>query len=255
MQKNKKKVFPNISQLKLRRLTKNDFREFQASVRESKESMSTFLDMGIELPTLNLFDFLNYYSSMLKDKEIEHFGVFHGYKMLGYASFSPAFDPAGIQIVYWVRESYLQQNIGTWIVGNMNMKARLEYDYHFSQLTIDKANFASRRIAKKMGYFPLYALTTLDGQGTAKSGTFITYISLNPRLNMTAAAWEKRPIDLIGHPCMIEKFHHLVNDEILNEHYRWKWPLYREDDLDEDGIFKNWIPEIEPADPSNELFL
>ena len=107
-----KKIYPNISQLKLRPLTKFDFKQFQSAVLESKESISTFLDMGIQLPDLNVIDFMNSYSAMLKDNKFEHFGVFHGYKMLGYASFCEAFDPAGIQIVYWVRESYLKQNIG-----------------------------------------------------------------------------------------------------------------------------------------------
>ena len=27
-----------------------------------------------------------------------------------------------------------------------------------------------------------------------------------------------------------------------------------EDDIDEDGTFKDWIPDIDPTDPSNELF-
>ena len=60
MSKSTKNVFPEISQLKLRPLTKYDFREFKASVMESKESISTFLDMGIELPELHLVDFMNF---------------------------------------------------------------------------------------------------------------------------------------------------------------------------------------------------
>jgi len=122
----KENVYPNISQLKLRPLTINDFREFRSSVIESKDSISTFLNMGIELPNLNLIDFMNDYSAMLKDDKYEHFGVFHGYKMLGYACFSEAFNPAGIQLVYWVREAYLHQNIGTWIIGNLKSKAWVE---------------------------------------------------------------------------------------------------------------------------------
>ena len=105
MPKSPKNVYPEISQLKLRRLTNYDFREFKASVMESKESISTFLDMGIELPQLHLIDFMNCYTAMLLDKDRQHFGVFHGYKMLAYACFTDAFDPAGIQIIYWVRES------------------------------------------------------------------------------------------------------------------------------------------------------
>jgi hypothetical protein len=253
--KYKEHVYPEISQLKLRHLAKYDFREFQAAVHESKESISTFLDMGIELPTLNVIEFMNYYTSMLKDEKFEHFGVFHGYKMLGYACFSEAFSPVGTQIIYWVRESYLKQNIGTWLIGSMTTKSWVERQNHFSQLVIDKANFASRRIAKKMGYEPLYAMTTLDGQGTQRTGTYITYISISPALNMKAAAWEKRAIDLIGHPCMIDKFHHLIHDEIINEHYRWKFPVYLEDDLNSDGSFKDWIPQIDPTDPTSKLFV
>lgn len=250
----KENVYPNISQLKLRPLTVNDFREFRLSVLESKESMSTFLDMGIELPDLNVIDFMNNYSAMLKDDKFEHFGVFHGYKMLGYACFCEAFDDSGIQIVYWVRESYLKQNIGTWLIGNMKSKAWLERNYHFSQMAIDKANYPSRRIAKKMGFEPLYAMSTLNGQGTMRTGTYIIYISLNPSLHMKAAAWNKRAVDLIGHPCMIDKFHHLIHDEVMNEHFRWKSPIYQEDDLNEDGSFKHWLPIIDLKDPSNGLF-
>jgi hypothetical protein len=247
-------VYPDFGQLKLRQLTVSDFREFRLSVLESKESMSAFLDMGIELPQLNAIDFMNRYSAMLKDDKIEHFGVFHGYKMLGYACFCEAFNPSGIQIVYWVRESYLKQNIGTWLIGNMESKAWVERDYHFSQMTIDKANFASRRIAKKMGFEPLYAISTLNGEGTMKTGTYIIYISLNPSLKMKAAAWDKRAIDLVGHPCMTEKFHHLIHDEVLNEHCRWKSPIYKEDDVNDDGTFKNWLPVVDLNDPSSSFF-
>ena len=58
----KENVYPNISQLKLRPLTVHDFREFRLSILESKESMSTFLNMGIELPDLNVIDFMNNYN-------------------------------------------------------------------------------------------------------------------------------------------------------------------------------------------------
>jgi len=250
----KENVYPNISQLKLRPLTVNDFREFRLSVLESKESISTFLNMGIDMPDLNLIDFMNNYSAMLKDDKFEHFGVFHGYKMLGYACYSEAFNSAGIQIIYWVREGYLKQNIGTWIIGTMKSKAWVERNYHFSQMAIDKANFASRRIAKKMGFEPLYAMSTLNGEGTMRTGTYIIYVSLNPALTLKAKIWEKRPVDLIGHPCMIDKFHHLIHDEIVNDHFRWREPIYVEDDLNDDGSFKNWIPEIDLKDPSNDLF-
>ena len=70
----KENVYPNISQLKLRPLTVNDFTEFRLAVLQSKESISTFLDMGIVLPYLNLIEFMNYYSAMLKDDKYEHFG-------------------------------------------------------------------------------------------------------------------------------------------------------------------------------------
>lgn len=250
----KKNTYPQISQLKLRRLAKYDFREFQASVKESRDSLATFLDMGIELPNLNAIDFMNYYTSMLKDDKFEHFGVFHGYKMLGYASFSKSSNPAGVQITYWVRESYLKQNIGTWLIGNMRSKSWVEYDYHFAEMVIDKANYSSRRIAKKMGFEPLYAVSQMDGQGIKKSGTYIIYIATSPILQMNAGIWNKRAIDLIGHPCMNEKFRHLKDDEILNEHFRWKFPIYQEDDLNEDGTFIGWIPDLDSSDPSNELF-
>ena len=237
MQKLRKNVFPEISQLKLRPLTKYDFREFKASVMESKESISTFLDMGILLPELHLIDFMNVYTSMLLDKFRQHFGVFHGYKMLAYVCFTEAFDPAGIQIIYWVREEFLKQNIGTWTIGNMVNKAWIEMDYHFVEMVIDKGNYASRQIARKMGFEAVYETTGVMGQGNKGGSTHITYLYLNPALRLKAAVWDKRAIDLIGHPCMNEKFNHLIHDEIINEHFTWRYLIYVEDDLETLSIY------------------
>ena len=237
MQKPSKNVYPEISQLKLRPLTNYDFREFKASVMESKESISTFLDMGIELPQLHLIDFMNCYTEMLLDKDRKHFGVFHGYKMLAYACFTESFDPAGIQIIYWVREEFLKQNIGTWTIGNMTSKAWVEMDYHFVQMIIDKGNYPSRQIARKMGFEAMYETTGAQGQGSKGGSTHISYLYLNPSLRLAAAAWDKRAIDLIGHPCMIDKFHHLIHDEVVNEHFKWPFLPYTESDLETVEIF------------------
>jgi len=232
MSKSVKNVYPEISQLKLRPLAKYDYREFKASVMESRESISTFLDMGIELPQLHLIDFMNFYSSMLVDKDRKHFGVFHGYKMLAYACFVEAFDPAGIQIIYWVREEFLKQNIGTWTVVNMTNKAWIEMDYHFVQMVIDKGNYPSRQIARKMGFEAMYEDIGAKGQGYKGGNTYITYLYINPSLRLKASVWDKKALDLIGHPCMIEKFHHLIYDEIINEHFKWQHPPYLENDLE-----------------------
>jgi len=231
MKKPQKHVYPDISQLKLRPLTNFDFREFKASVLESKESISTFLDMGLELPNLYVVDFMNYYSSMIRDKDFMHFGVFHGYKMLAYACFCKASKPDGIQIVYWVRESFLEQNIGTWTIGNMTSKAWVEMDYHFVELIIDKGNYASRKIAKKMGFEPVCEGSNFNGQGVSRTDAKLVYFFINPSLRLKAKVYNKRAIDLIGHPCMNPKFQHLIEDEIINEYFRWELPIYIEDDI------------------------
>ena len=250
----KKNVYPNISQLKLRKLTKYDFREFRLAYMQSKESIKTFLDLGFIFDNKNLIEFAHEYSRMINDRNIEHFGVFHGYKMLAYACFCDGFSPAGKQIVYWVREEFLQQNIGTWTIGNMTSLSWVQRDEHYTALIIDKGNYASRRIAKKMNYEPLYAVSTLDSQGTKKTGTYICYIHLNPSLRMKAAVYEKRAIDLIGHPAMIPELNHLIHDEALSKFSEWSSPIYQEDDLDEFGNFRNWKPTVDLNDPSNELF-
>ena len=61
MHKKAKHIYPNISQLKLRPLTKYDFRQFKETMRDSRDSISTFLDMGIEVPDLNAVEFMNFY--------------------------------------------------------------------------------------------------------------------------------------------------------------------------------------------------
>jgi hypothetical protein len=187
--------------------------------------------MGIEVPDLNAVDFMNFYSSLLRDKEGRHFGVFHGYKMLAYASFGPAFDPSGVQIIYFVREEFLRQNIGTYTLVNMTHKAWLDQDVHFVQAVIDKANIGSRAIVRSQGYEAIYALTSL-GQGTSASNTQICYIWINPKLKMLASVHEMRAIDLIGHLCFTPGLEHLIHDEQVNELFRWRAPIYIEDELE-----------------------
>lgn len=226
----KENVYPNIGQLKLRLLTKYDFRQFKETMIESKESISTFLDMGKTVPNLNTVDFMNFYTSLLDDKEVEHFGVFHGWKMLAYASLCPAFNPSGLQIIYFVRQGHLRQNIGTFTVNALTRKVWVERDLDFAQATVDKANIGSRVIVKSQGYEPLFALTSL-GQGNNATETQICYVYLNPRLRMKAAVYQKRPIDLIGHFCFLPELDHLIDDEKVNALFEWKQPIYQEDDL------------------------
>lgn len=237
--KTEKNIYPNISQLKLRRLSKIDYLQFKEALIESKESVSTFLEMGITLPKLNTVEFMNFYSQMISDLNREHFGIFHGYKLLAYASYVQAFDPSGIQIVYWVRQEYLRQNIGMWTIGTMTTKSWVERDEHFTQLVIDKTNYASRKVAKAMGYFPIIEVQS-RGQGTKASGRNIIYIHLNPKLGMRAAVHNMRPIDLIGHLAFIDDFQHLIHDQKVNEYFKWKLPPFVEDDLNDDGSFQIW---------------
>lgn len=82
-----------------------------------------------------------------------------------------------------------------------------------------------------MGFEAVYATTGVMGQGNKAGSTYITYLYLNPALRLKADAWNKRAIDLIGHPCMIKKFHHLIHDEIINEHFKWRyWPYFEPHD-------------------------
>lgn len=226
----KDNVYPEISQLKLRQLTEFDFRQFKEFMLDSRESISTFLDMGKYVPDFNTVDFMNFYSTLINNPSREHFGVFHGWKMLAYASFSPAFDPSGIQIVYFVRQEYLRQNLGTFILGEITTKAWVERDYHFVQAVVDKANIGSRKVVKSQGFEPLYSVTAV-GQGTKASQTQIGYVYLNPKLKLVASVHKKRPIDLIGHFCFIPGLDHLIYDEKVNEFFSWKYPVYQEDDL------------------------
>ena len=186
--------------------------------------------MGKVIPELNTVEFLNFYTAILEDKEVEHFGIFHGWKMLAYASFGPAFDPSGVQIVYFVRQEYLRQNLGTFTMAKMTTMAWVDYDYHFVQAVIDKANVASRKVVKSQGFEPLYAVTSL-GQGSKASQTQICYIFLNPKLKLRATVYNKRPIDLIGHLSFLPELDHLIHDEKVNDMFKWKFPIYQEDDL------------------------
>ena len=49
---------------------------------------------------------------------------------------------------------------------------------------------------------------------------------------MKAAVHEMRAIDLIGHLCFTPGLDHLINDEQVNELFRWRAPIYIEDELE-----------------------
>ena len=55
---------------------------------------------------------------------------------------------------------------------------------------------------------------------------------INPKLKMKAAVHEMRAIDLIGHLCFTPGLDHLINDEQVNELFRWRAPIYIEDELE-----------------------
>jgi hypothetical protein len=106
----------------------------------------------------------------------------------------------------------------------------LDLDADFVQVTIDKANIGSRSVAKILGFQSLVAMTAV-GPGNKASDTQITYIRLNSRLVFRGTAYNKRPLDLIGHFCFIPGLEHLIHDSIVNEFFEWKYPIYQEDDL------------------------
>jgi len=87
-----------------------------------------------------------------------------------------------------------------------------------------------------MGFEAMYEDTGAKGQGYKGGCTYITYLYINPSLRLKASVWDKKALDLIGHPCMIEKFHHLIYDEIINEHFKWQHPPYLENDLEDLSI-------------------
>jgi hypothetical protein len=85
---------------------------------------------------------------------------------------------------------------------------------------IDETNRASRRMAEKVGYVHIESVTSYT-QGKRGSGVLCCYMCFIGEIVGFVELYGKRAIDLIGHLAYEIQFRYLINNDNVNEAFKW----------------------------------
>lgn len=226
------------SEVALRRLVASDFLQFKRAAIESVESNLEYLWFGKFFDQANLVEIMNEYSWLLKDRDSSHFGVFQGSKLLGHVALTRSLFPLGVEIYGWVRKGY--HNLGIGEIG-LQYAIKEAFDnsgFNFVELHIDSSNISSRRVAEKLGFFPVYK--TLGGTVAAEK-VFITYIKINRKIELLAKRFNRSSLQIMNCPATVVPYmNYLLQADSLISFYEWPFEQFSESNqpLDEIELHK-----------------
>jgi hypothetical protein len=197
-----------------------DYNEFKKACIETQQSMESFLEMGIIIKDLHSLDYWQLFSGLLATQGLDNFGLFEGRTLVSHGVVTDSFfSPFGVQLIGWTRTGYQNQQIG--LSGLIQLTHRkLGQGFRFVELVIDKENAASRRVAEKAGYKLISEVPAL-GQGRRQSGTYCLYMIFSNQVKLVSTLYNKDPLDLLDHPGVDPAYRHLLENEELNEYFKW----------------------------------
>jgi hypothetical protein len=92
--------------------------------------------------------------------------------------------------------------------------------FRFVELVIYETNKASRRVAEKVGYVHIEGVASYT-QGKRGSGVLCRYMCFIGEIVALVELYGKRAIDLIDHLAYEIQFRYLINNENVNEAFKW----------------------------------
>lgn len=215
-----KTTYENLGRLRLRMLSYLDFNEFKNACLETQQSMEAFLEMGIIIKDLWSLDYWQLFSGLMGNKELDNFGLFEGRVLLSHGMVTKSFfSPFGVQVIGWTRAGYQNQHVG--LSGLIKLTQRkLGQGFRFVELIIDKENLASRKVAERAGYKLVAEIPAL-GQGRRQSGSYCLYMTFTNQLKLVSSLYNRDPLDLLEHPGVDPAYRHHLENEELNEYFKW----------------------------------
>jgi hypothetical protein len=123
-----------------------------------------------------------------------------------------------------MREGAKNRGLGTYFMKRLTSHAFYNKGFRFVELVIDEQNFASRRMAEKVGY-ELMEILEVKTQGKLGSGKYCRYIIFIGELESIAENYHKQPIDLIDHPAYQKEYRSLIHDDWINSYLAWPWKI------------------------------
>jgi RimJ/RimL family protein N-acetyltransferase len=204
--------------LKVRMLSLLDISNFREAALESIHTNYDYLYLGILMEQANPTQFMLAFLDMLKNQQVDHYGVFEGKQILGHVAYSFGMTPLGTELMGWTRASHQNQGIGEFGLEVATKIAFEHKKFNFVELRISEKNLASRTVAEKVGFKPVLRVP-YSAEGD--SGCWIMYLKVSPRVKKLARQFGRREIDLINCPATNASFVNWLAWDSVVEFYEW----------------------------------
>jgi RimJ/RimL family protein N-acetyltransferase len=200
----KKDINRNYENLTFRMMSYIDFDEFQRACLASDEELTAFLSFGKYMKHYIFADYWNLFTSILKERETNAYGLFEGSTLVGFGTTSPANKSFGQQIVYWIRNGFHGKGYGVFLMYMLICRT-IENGSHFAELIIDRENIPSIKVAESLGLTKIYDWERIEsGQGERNSGKFSMYYAFDNRIEVIAEEKNLEPINLLEQLWILE---------------------------------------------------
>ena len=207
-----------------RRISYLDFGEFKKAAVESISTNDGYLAFGHIFKNITVFEYMNYFSDLLKNSGVEAYGLFHRNTLLGFVSFDFGMSKLGTELLGWSRNGY--HNLGLGELG-LNTACEVAFkgkNFNYVELRIDETNEPSRRVAEKSGFKPYLKMKYEAGS----EETFVYYVKINPVIENLAKRYRKRPIDIINSPASMAPLHFYLKSPRVSDFYDWPFGDFNE---------------------------
>jgi len=189
----------NYENLTFRMMSYIDFEEFKRACLASDEELTAFLSFGEYMEYYIFADYWNLFTSMLKERDTNVYGLFEGSTLVGFGTTSPANKSFGTQIVYWIRNGFHGKGYGVFLMHRLICRT-IENGSHFAELIIDRENIPSIKVVETLGLTKIKDWErTESGQGKRNSGKFSMYYAFDHRIEVIAEEKNLQPINLLEH--------------------------------------------------------
>ena len=210
--------------LTFRMLSLLDIKEFKIAAKESVETNLEYLAYGTIFKDIQPLEYLDFYTRMLKSTSADHFGLFDRGTLLGHVTYQLGYSNFGTELMGWTRKDY--QNHGVGEIGLLAASERAfgVKGFNFVQLAINEKNLPSRKVAEKVGFFPVLKLP----YDSSSTDSFILYLNLSPRTIRLARQYGRRPLDVMVCPASAMGMTHFLNSDSVIQFYEWPFPPFVE---------------------------
>ena len=171
------------NELLIRRITKDDANALRKSILASQDSMSRYLCWAKNVSSWPL----KVFKGMVRNDllSFDKFGTYVAVKrnqIVGYASFSEAWDEDGLQIVYWVHQDFQRQGIAKELVQHLWEQAFMVKRVDYLEIHVADGNYGSHQVAKHFQPYATSFYTLQEGsdRGYAENGAYTVYYIVNP---------------------------------------------------------------------------